>query len=125
MVLHLYPNWIVESRVIEHVKKDCGKFVEYHRWSDGLNTENGVSMHILGTDTYKLELSRWHFVLLHEVLYFLQVWQNLLSIINLLKLGFILIFVVLVLKFYLGTQYYGCGIFMDNFAILNIDYSYK
>ena len=49
---------------------------------------NRARVQVQGIDTYKLELHEGCILLLHDVLYALEVRQNLLSVIKCLKLGF-------------------------------------
>ena len=67
---------------------------------------NEASMQVQGIDTYKLELHRGHTPLLHDILYALEVQQNLLSVAKCLKLGLNFNFHSIGCDLYLGTQFY-------------------
>ena len=53
------------------------------------------------------------------------VFNQQLSLVKYLKLGFNFNFHSIGCDFYLGTHLYGCGFFMDDFFILDIAYSNK
>jgi hypothetical protein len=60
-------------------------------------------------------------LLLHDVLYAPEVWQNLLSVNQLLRLGFEIVFKNIGVKIFLDKHYYGCGFVSNGFTILDIN----
>ena len=64
---------------------------------------NGARVQVQGIGTYKLELHGECTLLLHDVLYATKVWQNLLSVVKCLNLGFNFNFHVTGCDFYLRT----------------------
>ena len=80
---------------------------------------NGANVQVQGIGTYKLELRGGRTLLLYDVLYALEVRQNFLSVVCFLKLGFNFNFHSTGCDFYLGTQVYDCGFFMNDFVILD------
>ena len=61
--------------------------------------------------------------MLHDVLYALEVRQNLLLVVKCLKLGVNFNFHCTGCDIYLGTQFCGCDFFMDDLVIFDIAYS--
>ena len=117
--------WTVDSEAIEHVARDRVGFMEYHRIPIGsrdIKVGNGASVEVLGIGTYKLELHGGHTLLLHNILYALEIRRNLLSIVTLLRLGFRFIFENNYVLLHLGTSYYGRGFISNCFLILDIEY---
>ena len=75
--------------------RDRMGFVEYCQILVGtrdIKVGNGVSVEVLGIGTYKLELRGGHTLLLHDVLYALEIRRNIISVVTLLRLGFQFIF---------------------------------
>ena len=87
--------WTVDSAATEHVARDRVGFVEYRQipvGSGDIKVRNGASVEVLGIGTYKLELRGGRTLLLHDVLYAPEIRRNLLFVVTLLRLGFRLIF---------------------------------
>ena len=87
--------WTIDSTATKHVARDRVGFVEYRRIPVGsrdIKVGNKASVEVLGIGTYKLELRDGCTLLLHDVLYALEIRRNLLSIVTLLRLGFPFIF---------------------------------
>lgn len=80
---------------------------------------------MLGIGTYKLELHGSRTLLLHDIFYALEVRQNLLSVVCLLKLDFTFNFCNTGCDIYLGIDFYSCSFFIDGFIILDIIHSYN
>jgi hypothetical protein len=53
---------------------------------------NGASVEVLGIGTYKLDLRGGRTLLLHDILYALEIWRNLLFLLLLRRLGFRFVF---------------------------------
>jgi hypothetical protein len=91
MVVDSSSEWTVDSTATEHVVRERTRYVEYHRVPVGsrkLYMGNESSVNVLGIGTYKLDLRRGCTLLLHDVLYAPEDWRNLLSVNQLLRLGF-------------------------------------
>ena len=87
--------WTVDSAATEHVARDRVGFMEYLQIpisSRDIKVGNRTSVEVLGIGTYKLELRDGRTLLLHDVLYAIEIRRNLLSIVTLLRLGFPFIF---------------------------------
>ena len=84
---------------------------------------NDSSVDVLGIGTYKLELRGGRTLLLHDVLFILNIQWNLLSFIAMLGLGFRLAFEGSKVDIFLKTTYYGSGFISDGLMVLDIDYS--
>ncbi|KAH7839623.1 hypothetical protein Vadar_006427 [Vaccinium darrowii] len=93
MVAHSFLVWTVDSAATEHVARDRVGYVEYRRTPTGsrdIKVGNGASVEVLGIGNYKLDLWGGRTLLLHDVLYAPDIWRNLLSLVTLLRVGFIL-----------------------------------
>jgi transposase InsO family protein len=124
MVVDSSSEWTVDSAATEHVARERTGYVEYRRLPVGsrkLYMGNGSSVDVLGIGTYKLDLRRGRTLLLHDVLYAPEVWRNLLSVNQLLRLGFEIAFKNMAVKIFLDTQYYGCGFVSNGFMVLDIN----
>ena len=107
LLIHSHPYWIVDLGVTEHVARDRVGFIKHRqipKGSRGLFMGNGTSVQVQGIGTYKLELHGGRTLLLQDVLYASEVWQNLLSVVKCLKLGFNFNFHSTSCDFYLRTQ---------------------
>ena len=91
LVANSAPMWTVDSMATEHVAGDRVGFLEYYQIAVGcrdIKVGNEASVEVLGIGTYKLELRGGRTLLLHDVLYALEIRRNLLSVVTLLRLGF-------------------------------------
>jgi hypothetical protein len=95
MIAHSTPVWTVDSVATDHVARDRVGFVEFHRipiGSKNITVRNRASVEVLGIGTYKLDLQDGRTLLLHDVLYGLEIQRNLLYLLVLLRLGFRFVF---------------------------------
>jgi hypothetical protein len=81
---------------------------------------NNASAVVLGTGTYELDLRSDRTLYLHDILYALEVQQNLLFVLALLQLGFYIAFIGCCVKIYLDNIFYGF-IVLD---IVNVSINY-
>ena len=81
--------------------------------------ENNVFAAVLGISTYKLELRGGRTLYLHDVLYALEVRQNLVSVLILLELGFSIMFDNGCVKILLDKVYYGSEYLLNGFMVLD------
>ena len=84
---------------------------------------NGDSVDVLGMGTYKLYLHEGRTLLIHDVLYAPNIRQNLLSVIALLRLGFLLSFEDNGVQILMRTTFYCSGFIYNGLFVLNICYS--
>jgi hypothetical protein len=83
MVADSSSEWTVDSATTKHVARERTGYVEYRRLPVGsqkLYMGNRSSVDVIGIGTYKLDLRRGRTLLLHDVLYALEVRQNLLLV---------------------------------------------
>lgn len=86
---------IVYSGATKYIARDWVSYVEYRQIvnrSRDIKVENEASMEVLGLDAYKLDLWGGHTLYLHNVLYDLKIWRNLLYVVTLSKLSFHIVF---------------------------------
>lgn len=62
-------------------------------------------------------------MLLHNTLYALEIWRNVLSVVIFLKLDFLFHFESKSVKIYFGTLCFGCGFISDGFMVLDLNIS--
>lgn len=79
---------------------------------------NNTKFEVKDIDTYKLVLQDSQTLYLYKVLYALEIWQNLVSVFILLKLGYNLHFSYNSVKIYLGAVFYGFGFLLNDFMVL-------
>ena len=71
--------WTINSATTKHAARDRVGFVEYCRIAVGckdIKVGNRASVEVLGIGTYKLELQGVRTLLLHDVLYALEIRRN-------------------------------------------------
>jgi len=84
---------------------------------------NGDSVDVLGMGTYKLYLHEGRTLLIHDVLYAPNIRQNLLSVIALLRLGFLLSFENNGVQIFIRTTFCDSNFIHNGLFILIICYS--
>ena len=76
LVAHSSPMWTVDSVATKHIAQDRVRFVEYRQilvGSRDIKVGNGARVEVLGIGTYKLDLRGGCTILLHDVLYALEI----------------------------------------------------
>lgn len=124
LVAHTLPNWIVDSGATKHIVRDREGFLDFHRFSVGSQTVmlgNGSEEDVLGTGTYQLKLRGGNKLLLHDALYAPGVQSCLVSVISLLKLGFVFNFSSDSLDILYHGDVFGHGILNNGFFVLDLD----
>ena len=112
MLTESIPLWTIDSAATDHIAKDRGAYVNFHRIPSGsrwIYVGNNSRVEVKGIGTCKLDLSTGRTLFLHDVLHAPEIRQNLVSVIVLLSLGFKLHFHDSVLELYLGTTFIGFG----------------
>ena len=113
---HPIPIWTMDSRATDHLVWTRVGFIQFSRIPIGqmsIKMGNDSSIDVLGIDTYKLELHNGRTLLLHNVLFILDIRRNLLSVITILGLGFKFAFKGNKVDIFLGTTYYGSSFILD------------
>ena len=80
---------------------------------------NNAFVAVLGIGTCKLELRGGRTLYLYDVLYALEVRQNLVSVLVLLELSFSIMFENGCIKILLDKVYYGFGYLLNDFMVLD------
>ena len=84
-----HPMWTVHSRATDHIARDRDAYVEYCRISQGskwIYVGNNSKVKEKRIGTYKLTLRGGHILLLHDVLYALEIRRNLIYVHVILEL---------------------------------------
>ena len=81
---------------------------------------NNVRVAIQGIDTCKLVLRGGRTLLLHDVLYALQICRNLILVLVMLRLGFNMYLAKNNIELSLGTTHYGSGYVLNGFCFVLI-----
>ncbi|KAH9608961.1 hypothetical protein KSS87_006063, partial [Heliosperma pusillum] len=108
----------------KHIVRDRDGFVDYHCFPVGSQTVmlgNGSEEDVLGTGTYQIKLSGGNTMLLHDALYAPGVRCCLVSVISLLKLGFVFNFKDSSLDILYHGELFGRGILKNGFFVLDLD----
>ena len=95
MLAETVPFWTVDSGATDHIARDRNAYVDFRRIPKGSRNifmGNNTSADVLGIGTCKLMMWNCLILYLHDVLYALEVRQNLVLVIMLVKLGFTIIF---------------------------------
>lgn len=82
---------------------------------------NNARVEVKDIGTYKLELHGSQTLILHDVLYALEIRRNLIFVVVLLGLCFNLNFNSGLVRIYYGNMYYGCGHLRNGFMVLDCD----
>lgn len=99
--------------------------MEYHRIPHGskwIHAENNTMVKVKEVGTCKLNMHVDRALILHDVLYAPEIWQNLVFVLVILRLGYSLNFHANGVNIYCGTIYVDCGFMLDGFMVLNINY---
>ena len=121
MLAESIPLWTIDSVATNHIARDRGTYVEFWRISSStrwIYVGNNSKIKVKGIGTCKLELCRGHTLFLHDVLYVPDIRWNLVFVLVLLGLGFNLNFHDSIMKLYLGTTYYGSGLWFLTLIIV-------
>ncbi|KAH9618858.1 hypothetical protein KSS87_009464, partial [Heliosperma pusillum] len=124
LVANSLPNWIVDSGASKHIVRDRDGFVDFHRFPVGSQTVmlgNGSTEDVLGVGTYQIKLRGGNVLLLHDALYAPGVQCCLVSVISLLKLGFVFNFTSSSLDILYHDDVFGRGILNNGFFVLDLD----
>ena len=89
----------------------------------GFLWEITCNLKVKGIDTCKLVMRSGRTLFLHDVLFAPQICQNLIYVLELLKLGFSWYFQDTWVNLSLGTIYFGSGYVLDRFFIMDLDYN--
>jgi len=114
--------WTVDSGAINHITMDQTTFVEYHQILKGskyIYMGNNAFAAVLGIGTCKLDLQGGHTLYLHDVLYVVEVWWNLISVLALLQLDFNIVYVGCCVKMYLDNVFYDFSFVLNGFMVLD------
>ena len=105
-----HPLWIVDSGATYHIAKDREAFVDFRRVPHGarwIYVENNVRVEVKGIGTCKLVMHGGRTFFLHDVLFSLEIRQNLVYVLVLLKFGFNLNFHATGVDLFLDSTF--CG----------------
>ncbi|KAL1219683.1 Retrovirus-related Pol polyprotein from transposon TNT 1-94 [Cardamine amara subsp. amara] len=122
MLAESNPLWIVDSGATYHVARSHEAFTEYRRIPKGtrwLYVGNNTKVAVMGIGTCQLHMHGGKTLILHDVLYALEIRWDLVSVLALLKLGFSLNFYDMGLHISLGSVFYGSGYTYDGFIVLD------
>ncbi|CAA7035581.1 unnamed protein product [Microthlaspi erraticum] len=124
MLTESHPLWIVDSGATDHVARSREAFVEYRRVPKGtrwLYVGNNSKVAVQGIGTCQLHMSGGKTLILHDVLYAPEIRGDLVSVLALLKLGFVLNFHNLCLQISLRSEYFGSGYLERTIKCLRTD----
>ena len=86
-----YSMWIVDSGSTDHMSRERVEFVKFHqisyksRW---IYERNNSRLEVKGIGTCKVDLRSGRSLMLHRVLYAIEIWQNLVSVYGFVDVGF-------------------------------------
>jgi hypothetical protein len=118
-----YPLWTVDSGAIDYVAKDRDLFVDFRRIPQGSKwfyVGNNSRVPVKGISTCKLDMRDGRTLLLHDVLFAPEIRRNLVSVVVLLRFGFILNMCGTSIKLYLDDVCYGYRYVSSGFIILYV-----
>ena len=117
MLTESHPMWTVDSRATDHVARDRGAFVEYRRIQLGrrwIYVGNNSRVKVKSIDTCKLTFCGGRILFLHDILYALDIWRNLIYVVVLLRLGYVFHFYGDCVDIMFGIVYYDSGYVLND-----------
>ena len=128
MLIETVPYWIVDSTATDHIARDRDAYVDFRQISKGSRSiymGNNASADMLGINTCTLLTRKRRTLYLHDVFFFFffffapEVFQNLVSIVVLVKLDFKILFEQDYVKVLLDNIVYGYEFMSYGFIVLD------